>query len=131
MAMYSFVIVFSIHELNALCSMGLCRNFTQYIFRRGDGLKCPWHEIFLRKYLAYHMYKPIPIEEKFQKAQNTVFSGPKVLLFYLKNVSWTGNELAGDDVEKLWELSVDTFKSLTSLVILYRSALKYSWNYDR
>ena len=34
-------------------------------FRRGDGLKCPWHEIFLRKYLAYHMYKPIPIEEKF------------------------------------------------------------------
>ena len=79
------------------------------------------------------MYKPIPIEEKFQKAQNTVFSGPKVLLFYLKNVPWAGNELSGDDVEKLWELSVNTYKSLTSLVILrlYRSALKYSWNYDR
>ena len=39
------------------------------------------------------------IEEKFQKAQNTVFSGPKVLLFCLKSVSWTGNKLAGDDVE--------------------------------
>ena len=61
-----FVIVFSIQELNALCSMGLCRNFTQYIFRRGDGLKCPYDtQFFLRKYLAYHMYKPIPIEEKF------------------------------------------------------------------
>ena len=54
---------------------------------------------FLRKYLAYHTYKPTPIEEKFQKAQNTVFSGPKVLLFCLKSVSWTGNKLAGDDVE--------------------------------
>ena len=54
---------------------------------------------FLRKYLAYHMNKPIPIEEKIQKAQNTVFSGPKVLLFCLQSVSWTGNGLAGDDVE--------------------------------
>ena len=54
---------------------------------------------FLRKYLAYHTYKPTPIEEKFQKAQNTVFSGPKVLLFCLKSVSWTGNNVAGDDVE--------------------------------
>ena len=45
------------------------------------------------------MYKPIPVEEKFQKAQNTVFLGPKVLLFCFKNVPWTGNELAGDDVE--------------------------------
>ena len=45
------------------------------------------------------MYKPIPIEEKIQKAQNTVFSGPKVLLFCLQSVSWTGNGLAGDDVE--------------------------------
>ena len=62
-------------------------------------LKCPWHEFFLRKYLAYHMNKPIPIEEKIQKAQNTVFSGPKVLLFCLKSVSWTGNELAGDNLE--------------------------------
>ena len=45
------------------------------------------------------MYKPIPIEEKFQKTQNTVFSGPRVLLFCLKSISWTGNELVGDDVE--------------------------------
>ena len=30
-------------------------------------LKCLWREIFLRKYLAHHMYKPIPMEEKFQK----------------------------------------------------------------
>ena len=26
---------------------------------------------FLRKYLAYHMYKPIPIEEKFKKKMKT------------------------------------------------------------
>ena len=47
------------------------------------------------------MYKPIPMEEKFQKTSNSVFLGPKVLLFGLKNVSrpWTGNELAADDVE--------------------------------
>ena len=45
------------------------------------------------------MYKPIPIEDTFQKAQNTVFSGPKVLLFCLQSVSWTGIELAGDNVE--------------------------------
>ena len=31
--------------------------------------KCLWYEIvsFWRKYLAYHMYKPIPIEEIFKK----------------------------------------------------------------
>ena len=51
------------------------------------------------------MYKPISIEEKFQKAQNTVFSGPKVLLFCLKSVPWTGNELAGDDVKTVKTLS--------------------------
>ena len=80
-----FVIVFSIQELNALCSMRLCRNFTQYIFRRDDGLKCPYDtQFFLRKYLAYHMYKPIPIEEKFQKAQNTVFRALKCSYFILK-----------------------------------------------
>ena len=72
------------------------------------------------------MYKPIPIEEKIQKAQNTVFSGPKVLLFCLKSVSWTGNELVGDDVENCWLLQISHI-----LLILYQSALKYSWNYDR
>ena len=54
---------------------------------------------FWLKYLAYHMYNPIPVEEKFQKAQNAVFLGLKELLFCLKNVPWTGNELAGNDVE--------------------------------
>ena len=29
--------------------------------------------VFWLKYLAYHMYNPIPVEEKFQQAQNTVF----------------------------------------------------------
>ena len=38
-------------------------------------------------------------KKKFQKAQNTAFLGPKVLLFCLKNDPWTGNELAGNDVE--------------------------------
>ena len=47
--------------------------------------KVPMTQNFLfRKYLAYHTYKPIPKEEKFQKFQNTVFSGPKVLLICLK-----------------------------------------------
>ena len=45
------------------------------------------------------MYKPIPIEEKFQKTLKSVFSGPKVLSFCPISVPWTGNELAGDDVE--------------------------------
>ena len=27
-------------------------------------------------YLAYHKYKPIPIEEKFQKNWNSYFGGP-------------------------------------------------------
>ena len=69
---------------------------------------------FLRKYLAYHMYKPIPIEEKFQKAQGTIFSGPKVLLFCLESVPWTGNELVGDDVEN----SENSQLTLTSLLHL-------------
>ena len=72
------------------------------------------------------MCKPILKEEKFQKVQNTAFLGPKVLLFCLKNDPWTGNELAGDDVENYEKFSVDTYKYLTSLVILYQSALKYS-----
>ena len=85
-------------------------------------------KLFLRKYLANHMYKPIPIEEKFQKAQNTFFSALKCF-FCLKSVPWTGNELPGDDVVNC-EDSQLTLTSLTSLVILYQSALKYSWNYD-
>ena len=64
-------------------------------------LRVPTTRIFFfwRKYLAYHIYKAILIEEKFQKAQNTVFLGPKVLLFCLKSVPWTGNKSAGDDAE--------------------------------
>ena len=62
------------------------------------------------------MYKPILIEEKFQKAQNT---GPKVLLFCLKSVPWTGNEVAGDDVENCENSQLTLTKSLTSLIILY------------
>ena len=30
-------------------------------------IKVPMTRIFFRKYLAYHVYKPIPIEERFQK----------------------------------------------------------------
>ena len=53
------------------------------------------------------MLKPIPIEEKFQKAQNAGFSGPKVLLFC--------NELAGDNVENS-ENSQLTLTSLSHLL---------------
>ena len=38
----------------------------------------------LRKYLAYHMNKPIPIEKKLKKNLRLSFSGPKVLLFCFK-----------------------------------------------
>ena len=50
--------------------------------------------------------------------KNSVFSGPKVLLFYPKSVPKTGNQLASYNEEKLWKLSVVTYNSLTSLVIL-------------
>ena len=70
---------------------------------------------FLRKYLAYHMYKPIPIEEKFKKTENSVFSGHLVLLFNLKSVPWTGNELATDDVE-ICENSQLTLANLSHLL---------------
>ena len=50
-----------------------------------------------------------------------------MLLFCLKSVPWTGNELAGNDVENC-ENSLLILKNLscTSLAILYWSALKYS-----
>ena len=36
---------------------------TKFVNMIRTNLKCLWHEIFfLREYLAYHMYKPIPIE---------------------------------------------------------------------
>ena len=71
---------------------------------------------FLRKYLAYHMYKPISIEEKFfKKTENSVFSGPIVLLFSLKSGPWTGNELATDDVE-ICENSQLTLANLSHLL---------------
>ena len=40
---------------------------TEYIIVCSEAFKCLWHENFLGKYSAYHMYKPIPKEEKFQK----------------------------------------------------------------
>ena len=50
-------------------------------------LKVPMTRNFLGNYLAYHVYKPIPVEEKFQKNVQLGFSGPKVLLFCLRSVS--------------------------------------------
>ena len=54
--------------------------------------------LFLRKYLAYHTYKPIPILEKNSKNSKLGLLGSKVHLFFLKSVSWTDNELTGDDL---------------------------------
>ena len=45
------------------------------------------------------------MEEKIQKTENSVFSGPKVLLFCPSSILWTGNELAADDVETVKTLS--------------------------
>ena len=70
--------------------------------------------IFLRKYLAYHIYKPMPMDEKISKNLKLDFSGPKGLLFCLIStiVPWTGKELAGDDVENC-ENSQLTLKNLS------------------
>ena len=70
--------------------------------------------MFWLKYLAYHLYKPIPIEEKF-KLETRFFSGSKVLLFCLKSVPRTGNELVGDDIENC-ENSLLTFTNLSHLL---------------
>ena len=45
------------------------------------------------------MFKPIPIKNKISNNFKLGFSGLKVLLFCFKSVPWTGNELAGYDVE--------------------------------
>ena len=63
-----------------------------------------------------------------RKNLNSVFSAPKAPLFFLKSVPLTGNKLAGDGVENFEKLSVDNKRSLTSLVILYQSALKFYYN---
>ena len=56
--------------------------------------------IVLRIYLAYHMYKPIPIRRQVSENLRTqFFSGLKVLLLWLKSIPWAGNELRGDDEE--------------------------------
>ena len=39
---------------------------------------------FLRKYLAYHEYKPIPKEDNFKKLKTRFFLGPKGSYFVLK-----------------------------------------------
>ena len=49
------------------------------------------------------------------KLQDSVFSGPKVLLFCRESVPWTGNELAGDDVENC-ENSPLTITNLSHLL---------------
>ena len=55
--------------------------------------------LFSREYLDYHMYKSIPVAEKFKKLKTLSFRALKRSRFYLLSVSWTGNELAGNDVE--------------------------------
>ena len=70
---------------------------------------------FLRKHLADHLYKPIPTEEKNFKNLKFSFLGAKVLLFCLKSVPWTGNELAGNDVE-ICENSQLTLTNLSNLL---------------
>ena len=72
------------------------------------------------------MFKPIPIEEKISNNFKLGFSDLKCSCFVFKSVPWTGNEWAGYDVENCKNSLLH--KSLTSPVILYQSALKYSWN---
>lgn len=55
-------------------------------------------KLFLHKYLAHHMYKPILIGEELKKTKNSVFWALKCSYFVL-SVLWTGNKLEADDVE--------------------------------
>ena len=57
---------------------------------RSHSLKCLLHEIlFLRKYLAYQMLKPVPIEKKFKKPKTRFFRALKCSYFVLKcPVDW-------------------------------------------
>ena len=57
------------------------------------------------------MYKPMPMDEKISKNLKLDFSGLKGLLFCLIS-TWTGKELAGDDVENC-ENSQLTLKNLS------------------
>ena len=50
-----------------------------------------------------------------ESAYDTIFSGPKVLLFCLKSVPWTGNQLAADDIQNC-ENSQLTLTNLSHLL---------------
>ena len=78
--------------------------------------------IFLRKYEACHVYKPIPIQENVQKTLKLFFSCPKVLSFCLKSVPWIGNELVGDDVENCEnsQLTPKISRNFVSIEILFK-----------
>ena len=55
------------------------------------------------------------LKKKFKKLKTRFFRGPKVLLFCLLSVPWTGNKLAGDDVENC-ENSQLTLTNLSQLL---------------
>ena len=58
----------------------------QKLHRNGQSIKIPVTRIFfLHKYLAYHMIKPIPTEEKFQKLKTQSFRALKC--YYVLKVS--------------------------------------------
>ena len=63
-------------------------------------LKVPITRIFFfRKKFGLSYTKASSDRRKVSKYLTLSFLGPKVLLFCLKSVQWTGNELAGDDEE--------------------------------
>ena len=53
-----------------------------------------------RKYLVYHMYKPVPVEEKLKKSENSVFfSGPNIKCSYFVHrlvTNWQVMKCLGD-----------------------------------
>ena len=66
----------------------------------GIALKSLSHEFFFfRKKFGLSYTKASSDRRKVSKYLTLSFLGPKVLLFCLKSVQWTGNELAGDDEE--------------------------------
>ena len=56
----------------------------QKLHRNGQSIKAPVTRFFLHKYLAYHMYKPIPMEENFKILKTRSFRTLKCYYFVLK-----------------------------------------------
>ena len=97
---------------------------------------------FSRKYLAYHLYKPILIEEKIQKAQSTVFWDLKCSYLILKvsralvtnqrvmaHISCNFVSISDEMLLKLWPITMYIYlqQALPRIVIHRTQVAKKKW----